>query len=107
MEVSLTEFLSPLSPFDPLGGALVGIAAGILLGLIHFGSLWWNVRLLASGGALRALAIQVLRFALLTAALLGLAKLGAAALLAGGLGLLLARGLLLRRLGPGRLGGPA
>ncbi len=99
MEVSLTEFLTTLSPLGPVGGALIGLAVGTLLGLIHFGSLWWNVRLLASGGALRALAIQLLRFALLAAVLLGLAKLGAAALLAGALGLLLARSLLLRRLG--------
>lgn len=116
MEANLTELLTTLSALGPtgsqIGGALIGFTVGVLLGLIHFGSLWWNLRLLASAGALRALAVQLLRFALLAVVLAGLAKLGAAALLAGALGLLLARGLLLRRLGrapsgPDHLGGAA
>jgi len=99
MEARLTELLSSLYPLGLAGSVLLGLAVGLLLGLAHFGSLWWNVGLLASGGALRALGLQLLRFTLLAGVLFGLAKLGAAALLGGGLGLLIARGLLLRRLG--------
>jgi F1F0 ATPase subunit 2 len=77
--------------------ALLGLAAGVLLGLAHFGSLRWNVRLFTSGGGRRALGAQLLRFALVFAVLAGLAKLGALPLLAGALGILLARQLVLRR----------
>jgi F1F0 ATPase subunit 2 len=79
--------------------ALLGLAAGAALGLAHFASLAWNTRLYVSGGAARAFAVQLLRLAVLAAALAGLARLGAPPLLAGALGLLLARRLVLRRLG--------
>lgn len=74
-----------------------GLLAGGLLGLAHFASLRANARLFAGGGAARAFGLQALRFALLAAGLGGLARFGAAALLAGALGLLLARGAVLRR----------
>lgn len=79
--------------------ALPGLAAGTALGLAHFASLAWNTRLYVTGGAARALAVQLLRLAVLAAAFAGLARLGALPLLAGALGLLLARQLVLRRLG--------
>ncbi|WP_296706017.1 ATP synthase subunit I [Rhodoblastus sp.] len=79
--------------------ALFGLAVGALLGLAHFGSLWWNTRLYADGGFLRALAVQLGRFGLLIVVLAALAKIGAPALLGGALGVFFTRGLLLRRLG--------
>jgi len=78
---------------------LAGFFAGALLGLVHFGSLWWNVQLYAGGRPIRSFGLQILRFALIATVLTGLARLGALPLLAGALGLLLARGILLRRLG--------
>lgn len=83
----------------PAAGALLGLIVGTLLGLAYFGSLWWNARLYAGGGGFRALGIQMLRLVLLIGGLAGLAKLGALPLLAGALGLLAARSLLIRRLG--------
>jgi len=84
----------------PAGGAAFGFAAGALLGLIHFGTLWWNTKAYTAGGnPFRALAIQLLRFALLVAVFVGLARLGALPLLAGALGLLVSRSFLIRRLG--------
>ena len=82
-----------------LAGALFGFGVGLALGLVHFGSLWWNTRAFLSGSASRAFAIQLLRFGVLLLGLAGLAKLGALPLLTGALGLFLARGLMLRRLG--------
>jgi F1F0 ATPase subunit 2 len=80
--------------------AVLGFIVGALLGLIHFGTLWWNTQAYTSGGnPFRALAVQILRFALLGIVFVGIAKLGAFPLLAGALGLLVSRGLLLRRLG--------
>lgn len=80
--------------------AMLGIAAGAAAGLGHFGSLWWNTRLYASGGsALAALLLQIARFAVLLAVFAVLARVGAVPLLAGALGLLLARSVLIRRLG--------
>jgi hypothetical protein len=71
--------------------ALGGFAAGVPLGLVHFSSLWLNVRLFTTGGAALALGLQLLRFALAMA--------GAAALLFGGLGICVARRVVLRRVG--------
>lgn len=82
-----------------IGMALGGFVAGVVLGIAHFGSLWWNTRLYAAGTAGRALAVQVLRIAVLVAVLALLARLGTAALLGGAAGLLLARAVLVRRLG--------
>lgn len=81
----------------PLLGLSLGFGSGIVLGLLHFGSLWWTTRLYAGSAALRGLGVQLLRFGLLTLALTALAGLGAGPLLAGALGLLLGRGLLLHR----------
>ncbi len=83
----------------PAGAAGLALCVGFALGLLHFGSLWWNARLYAGGGALRAFAIQVARFAVLVAVFVALARLGAVALIAGALGLLAARAVLMRRLG--------
>jgi F1F0 ATPase subunit 2 len=79
--------------------ALGGFAAGVPLGLVHFSSLWLNVRLFTTGGAALALGLQLLRFALLLAVLVALAMAGAAALLFGGLGICVARRVVLRRVG--------
>ncbi|MGE0224824.1 MAG: ATP synthase subunit I [Acetobacteraceae bacterium] len=79
--------------------ALFGLLAGSLIGFVHFGSLWWNTRLFGRGDALPALGLQVLRLGLLALVLFGLTKAGAVPLLTGTLGLLMARRVLLRRLG--------
>jgi F1F0 ATPase subunit 2 len=78
---------------------LVGLAAGTVVGAVHFGSLWWNTRLYASGGVVLAFSVQLFRFALLTIILIALAAIGAAALLAGAFAVLATRGALVRRLG--------
>lgn len=83
----------------PAGSAVLALCVGFALGIVHFGSLWWNARLYAGGGALKAFAIQVARFALLVAVFVALARLGALALVAGALGLVAARAVLVRRLG--------
>ncbi len=89
-----------LGSLGPVGGVLIGLVAGVLVGLFHFRSLWWNTQAYANGGnPLRALALQFVRFGGLIAVLFGLAKLGALPLLAGALGLLLARSFVLRRVG--------
>jgi F1F0 ATPase subunit 2 len=78
---------------------LAGFFAGALLGVLHFGSLWWNIRLYAGSGSLAVFGVQILRFVLTAAGLWGLAKIGAPALLAGASSVFVARGVLLRRLG--------
>jgi F1F0 ATPase subunit 2 len=72
----------------------------MLAGIVQFGSLWWNVRLYAGGGSsIAALIIQFGRFALLTMVLIWLARCGAMPLLSAGVGILLARAVMVRRLG--------
>jgi len=80
----------------------VGLIAGLFAGLFHFASLWWNTRLLLTGGAAKAVVMQLARFAMTVAVLMALAKLGAPALLGGAVGVLCARRPLLRRFGEPR-----
>ena len=76
---------------------VAAFAAGALLGALHFGSLWWAVSLYGSGAPLKAIAAQLLRFAILGAALFAIAMEGALPLIAAGLGLLAARAIVVRR----------
>mgnify|MGYP001195892948 CR=1 FL=1 len=78
---------------------LIGLAVGGVLGVVHFGSLLWVARRFADGGAALALTVQLARFAVLGGVLFGLSKMGAPALLAGAVGLLVARYVVVRRLG--------
>lgn len=84
---------------------------GLLLGVWHFGSLHWlagRLTGIADKGQTpwgRMLTLQLLRFALLAGACYGAARVGALALIALGLGVLVARPLVLyltktRRLRP-------
>jgi F1F0 ATPase subunit 2 len=74
------------------------LAAGIVLGVFYFQSLWWNARLFALGGrAAMTVAVMIGRFALL-GGLLTLASLeGALPLLAMAFGVLIARCAVMRR----------
>lgn len=80
----------------PLAAALL---VGVLAGLLHFASLALNLRLFTGGRVAAGLGLQLLRLALTAAVLAGLARLGVGAVLAGALGLLLARSWVLRRRG--------
>jgi hypothetical protein len=73
------------------------LAAGIVIGALHFLSLRWSVRLFIEGRAARSLAIQGLRLTALGGALAAVAVwFGALPLLAATAGLLLARTAVLR-----------
>ncbi|SEJ61182.1 F1/F0 ATPase, subunit 2 [Pseudomonas linyingensis] len=88
----------PLLPvFAQLGA---GLLVGLLVGTLHFASLALNLRLFSAGRVLPALALQLLRVGLSVALLAALIRLGLGVLLAGALGLLLARQLTLRRMRP-------
>ena len=76
--------------------ATAAFAFGALLGVVHFRSLALNARLFAEGALARALILQAGRFALVVGALIWLVRLGASALLAGALGLVVARAFVLR-----------
>jgi F1F0 ATPase subunit 2 len=73
------------------------LAAGIALGILYLGSLWWNVRRFAHGDSLfTTIALMIGRFVLL-GALLALASLeGALPLLVLALGVLIARSTVMR-----------
>ena len=78
--------------------SLLGLAVGLVAGTLHFLTLRRGTALYLGGGSpARAIALQLARLALLTAVLAGLAWLGAAPLLAGALGVVAARHLVLRR----------
>jgi F1F0 ATPase subunit 2 len=78
-----------------------GLFAGVVAGLFHFSTLHRNVRLLASGSASKALAMQLARLGLLLVILFVLAKLGPWTLLCGALGVFVARSMVLRRVRAG------
>jgi len=76
---------------------VAGFFAGLLLGAAHLGSLRWNTHLLARGGRVGvSLGLMVLRFAVLGAGLALAAWLGTGILLVVALGVLVARGVILR-----------
>ena len=81
------------------GEVVIGLTAGFLAGLLHFASLWGNARLFATGSAGKAIALQFGRIAVAVVVLTLLARLGLAALLSGGLAFLVARPLMVWRLG--------
>jgi F1F0 ATPase subunit 2 len=81
------------------GQIAIGVIAGFLAGLLHYASLWWNARLFAAGAAGKAVALQLGRIAAAVAALTLLARLGFAALSSGAVAFLVARPLLVWRLG--------
>ena len=97
--LAATSLLAPLAAAGPAITAPLGLVVGLLIGAIHFGSLWWTARAYAGGGLVRPLVVHVLRFVLTVAVLVGLARIGAVALLAGALGLVVARALVVRRVG--------
>jgi F1F0 ATPase subunit 2 len=68
-----------------------GLLAGAVAGAVHFRLLALNVRLFLSGRAGVALLLQLARLAATVAVLVVLARLGAWAVLAGGVGVVLAR----------------
>ncbi len=77
---------------------MLGLVAGIMLAIAHFGSLALAVRWLARGRMRPAMLLHLARLPLLGLALFGLALAGAAALLAGTAAMMAARTVLLPRL---------
>ena len=85
------------------GRIVIGLIAGLLVGAFHFSSLWWNTQFFTTGAAGKAIALQLVRIAVAVGVLTLLTRLlGLAALLSGGLGFMVARPLLLWRLGGSR-----
>jgi F1F0 ATPase subunit 2 len=81
------------------GQIIIGLIVGLLAGVFHFNSLWWNTRFFAAGSAGKAIALQLGRIAVAVAVLTLLARLGLAVLLSGGLAFLVARLLIVWRFG--------
>ncbi len=75
------------------------LAAGVVLGILYFRSLWWNARRFGTGGRLATtIAVMIGRFILL-GLLLTLASLeGALPLLLTALGVLVARSFVMRKI---------
>lgn len=76
----------------------IGLVAGLLIGLLHFATLRWNLHFFTGGSLPKAFLLQLLRLCFLGGALALLATFGAMALLCGMLGILIARSLVLRRI---------
>ena len=76
-----------------------GAGARLFVGFAYFIALQWNVGFFERGATMLALVLTLARLAALIVVFLALAKLGAVPLLAAALGLLVARQIVLRRLG--------
>lgn len=87
----------------------LGLVAGVLLGLVFFGGLWWTTQRLATSSRLGLLlsVSLVVRVVVLAAGLFLLARIGGGALLLGAFGLLATRLGLTRLAVQGRLRQPA
>ncbi len=80
----------------------LGFGLGIVFGYVHFASLETVTRLFLSGSSLwQSLGLQIARLAVLLALMVALALVGAGALLAGLLGVIIARECVLRRVRKG------
>lgn len=89
--------MTSLIEVHPLPFGLAALLAGLALGLFHFSSLRRVSALYLSGGPVwRALTLQLARFAFLIGLFVLLARAGATPLLAGALGLLIGRAVVLR-----------
>jgi F1F0 ATPase subunit 2 len=80
-----------------VGQSILGVAFGALLGACYFQTLWWNVHLLTSGSAWRAIGLHILRFGVLVASLYAVSRFGAVPLIFAAMGVLAGRALVLRR----------
>jgi F1-F0 ATPase (N-ATPase) AtpR subunit len=79
--------------------AAFGFTTGFVIGVTHFASLRWNARVFVNGSAARAVAVALARIVGAAGALATLMLLSPFAALAGGIGFLAARLLMLRRSG--------
>lgn len=79
--------------------AAIGFVAGFVAGVSHFALLSWNAQLFVDGSVGKAVALQLARVALATLVLILLARLSLVALLAGAVGFLPARALMVSRFG--------
>lgn len=87
-----------LAPLALAPSLAIHLAAGFLLGLLYFRSLWWNTRLFVLGGrAATIIALGLGRFTLLGAVLIFASLEGAVPLLALAAGVLIARPIVMRR----------
>ncbi|WP_018317142.1 ATP synthase subunit I [Bradyrhizobium sp. WSM2793] len=94
MSISLVEILPTGIQVLAISGDL---AAGIVLGLMYFGSLRWTVsQFTGGGGAVRTIALMVLRFVILGAVLTLASLAGPLHLLAVTLGVFIGRSLIHR-----------
>lgn len=90
--------LSHPHEFAILAVASAYVAAGLGLGMLYFGALWWSARLFSDTGRLRTvLAVAAARFAMLGGALALASHEGASPLLEMALGILVARSVVMRR----------
>lgn len=86
-----------------------GLVAGVVLGMVFFGGLWWTTQRLATSsrpGLLLTVSLLV-RVVVLVAGLFGLARIGGGPLLLAALGLVCVRVVLVRLAMRGRLPQPA
>ncbi len=89
---------TPLPDWALVVGLAAHLAGGLGLGVLYFGSLWWNARMLAGSGRLgTVMAFTVARFTLLGGILTLVSLEGAMPLLMTMLGVLVARSAVLRR----------
>ena len=95
--MSLLSFDS-LPALVMLIGLAAHLAAGVVLGVLYFRSLWWNVcRFIGGGRAIATLALMIGRFFLMGASLVFASLEGALPLLVMTLGVFIARAVIMRR----------
>jgi F1F0 ATPase subunit 2 len=99
MEMDATAMTDPFSLITAAMAVhtVLGFAFGALLGAAYFQSLWWNVQLITSGSAWRAIGLHLLRFCVLTGSLYAASRYGAVTLISAVFGIIVARSLVLRR----------
>lgn len=97
MEMDAPRAVIDLVTHPMLPGALLSFAAGLLIGGFHFTSLRWTTEYYASGRIRMAIGLHAIRLLITIAFLFGLARMGASFLIAGTLGVLVSRAIVVRQ----------
>ena len=95
-----SHFFSNLPNWATLLGLAADLAAGIVIGMLYFRSLWWNARRITAGDRMSTtIAVMISRFVVLGMVLTLASLEGALPLLLMALGVVVARSLVMRRIG--------
>ncbi len=96
MEMDSPRAMMSIVACSMLPETLLSFVAGLLMGALHFTSLRWLTDFYANGRIRTAIGLHAMRLLIMAAVLFGLARMGASYLIAGTLGVVVSRVIVVR-----------